>query len=117
MISGILNVLSALNAFQKKIEVTANNIANVSTDGFKKSRVEMLESASSGVEAVIEPVAIPGIEIMEDTHQGPRLVEQSNVDLAEEQVNLIVGQRGYEMNLKVLKVQDEVLGTLLDIRD
>ncbi len=30
-------------------------------------------------------------------------------------VDLIVGQRTYEMNAKVLKTGDEMLGTLLDV--
>ena len=35
--------LSGLNAASTELEVTANNIANVSTTGFKESRAEFAE--------------------------------------------------------------------------
>jgi flagellar hook protein FlgE len=117
MISSINAALSALGAFQKKLSVSANNIANAATPGFKRSDVNMIEAAAGGVEAVIEPVPIPGVSILEDTPQGPALVEQSNVELGEEMVNLIVAQRGFQANVRVLQAQNEALGTLLDRRD
>ena len=117
MIASINNALSALGAFQKKLSVTNNNIANAMTPGFKKSRVEMAESIAGGVEPVIEPIAIPGPSILEDTPHGPALVEQSNVDLGEEMVNLLVAQRGFQASVRLLQAQNEALGTLLDRRD
>ena len=117
MIASINTALSALGAFQKKLTVTSNNIANAMTPGFKKSRVEMVESINGGVEPVIEPVAVPGPSILEDTPQGPVLVEQSNVDLGEETLNLIIAQRGFQASVRVLQAQNEALGTLLDRRD
>lgn len=41
--------------------------------------------------------------------------EGSNVDLAGEMVGMKIDQRTVEANLKVLKVQDEILGSILDI--
>ncbi len=42
-------------------------------------------------------------------------LEQSNVDLAREFVDIILLKRGYQANLKVISVEDEMLGGLLDI--
>ncbi len=41
--SGINSTLSALQGFQKKQESIANNVANVNTDEFKKTRVTFYE--------------------------------------------------------------------------
>jgi flagellar basal-body rod protein FlgC len=104
MISGITSALSAVNAFGTKLDVTANNIANANTDRFKKSRVEFQESAPGlGVTAVVEQVA------------APQFVEQSNVDLGEEAVNLMMAQRGIELNAGVIRAYDAALGSLVSI--
>ena len=44
------------------------------------------------------------------------MVELSNVDLGEEAVNLIIGQRGFEANLQTINTADQMLGTILDIK-
>jgi flagellar basal-body rod protein FlgC len=38
------------------------------------------------------------------------------VDLAREMVNLMLGQRGFQANIAVIKTAGEMLGSLLDIR-
>ena len=42
-------------------------------------------------------------------------VEQSNVNVVEEMVNMIVGQRAYEINSKVVKTADEMLQTMKNV--
>ena len=44
---------SALRAFSQKTNVIANNVANVNTDGFKKSRTTLEEGPTGGVNARI----------------------------------------------------------------
>ncbi len=106
--------LSALDAYGKKLDVTSNNIANLNTDGFKKSQAVFEEADSSGVIVSISKVNTPGAPIpSEDGTEKPR--ESSNVDLAEEIVNLKTTKHGFEANLKTLKAQDEMLGSLFDI--
>ncbi|MBU0728243.1 MAG: flagellar hook protein FlgE [Proteobacteria bacterium] len=46
----------------------------------------------------------------------PNALEQSNVELAEELPNLMITKRSFQANLKVLKAEDEMLGSLLDIK-
>jgi flagellar basal-body rod protein FlgG len=43
-------------------------------------------------------------------------VEQSNVKLVDEMVNLMLAQRAYEMNVKVIQAADEILGMSNNLR-
>lgn len=52
--------LTAINAFDKNLSIIANNIANVNTDGFKKSRAVMEGKETSGVSVTPEQVNTPG---------------------------------------------------------
>lgn len=114
MISGINAALSGATAHQRKVDTAAHNLANVSTDGFQKSRVEMQEQ-SGGVRASSQQVTTPGPQRPHPTDPGAPPVAGSNVDLGEEMVALISGERGFEANLKTLETQDQMLGTLLDM--
>jgi flagellar hook protein FlgE len=117
MMSGLSSSLTALNAYGKKLGVAANNIANADSKGFKKSRVEFQDSSpgGQGVEARVEPVSAPGAQFSENTPQGPRLVEQSNVDYGDEMLSLIMAQRGIEANAHAVRTQDQALGNLVNL--
>ena len=115
MVSSIYPALSALSAFQKKMDVTSNNVANVNTDGFKKSRVTMQEAANGGVTTSIQRIDTPGIVRETISGDGIAAVESSNVDLAEELPEMITTEAAYSANTKTVKTQDEMLGSLLDI--
>ncbi|MEY2683095.1 MAG: hypothetical protein RJA09_239 [Pseudomonadota bacterium] len=43
-------------------------------------------------------------------------LEESNVDLTQELVNMIVAQRAYQANAQTIKTQDQVLSTLVNLR-
>lgn len=43
-------------------------------------------------------------------------VEQSNIDLTSELVNMMTAQRSYQANAQTIKVQDQVLSTLTNLR-
>ncbi|MDX2499284.1 MAG: flagellar basal body rod C-terminal domain-containing protein [Deltaproteobacteria bacterium] len=115
MIPAVNSTLSALQAYRKSMGVTANNIANVNTEEFKKSRATMIEGVNGGVEVDVEKVNTPGHRYQE--LQGDQMVEKetSNVNLEEELPDLMVTQRTYEANLKVLQTRDKMLGSMLDI--
>jgi len=116
MIHALDPSLSALRALGKKMEVTANNISNVNTFGFKKSRALFQEASPSGVMVSISQVNTPGSPLPpEDGAKGAQ--ESSNVEVEEEMVNLITTKHAYAANLKSLQAEDEILGTLLDIVD
>jgi len=108
------SALSALDAYGQKLDVTANNIANLNTDGFKKSRAVLQEADSSGVIVSLSKVNTPGAPVLSENGTG-EVRESSNVDLAEEIVNLQTAKHGFEANLKTLKTEEEMLGSLFDI--
>ena len=68
------------------------------------------ESAASGAPTV----AIPGVDGTGTINQG--YTEASNVDAVTEITALIVAQRAYEMNSKVITSADEMLRTASNIR-
>jgi len=115
MISAVNSTISALQANKSRLGVTADNIANVNTDEFKKSRAIQKEGNNGNVQVNIERVNTPGHRYQE--LEGNQVIEKegSNVNLEEEIPELMVTQRAYEANLKVLQTHDKMLGTLLDI--
>jgi flagellar basal-body rod protein FlgC len=116
MIGTIYSALSGLTAFSTQIDVTAHNVANVNTNGFKKSRTELVAVETGGVLPVIQKNQSAGPFILNNTGYGPAQLELSNVDLGEEAVNQILAQRGFEANISTLKTVDDMLGTILDIK-
>jgi len=115
MIPSINSTVSALQAYKKSMGVTANNIANVNTEDFKKSRATMKEGANGSVEVDVKKVDTPGHRYQE--LEADQIVEKetSNVNLEEELPDLMVTRRTYEANLNVLQTHDKMLGTMLDI--
>ena len=115
MVGAIQNNLSALNAFDRKMQVTADNIANVNTNGFKKSQALLSEDENGGVKVDIQKVDAPGIPT--ERLEGDNWVETetSNVDLVDEIGESIVTQNAYDANLKTVKIQEKMLGSLMDI--
>jgi flagellar hook protein FlgE len=54
-----------------------------------------------------------------DGNHGPlqgAAVEDSNIDLTQELVNMIITQRVYQANAQTIKVQDTILQTLVNLR-
>jgi flagellar hook protein FlgE len=98
MLSVMQTALGGLLRNQQGLAMTANNIANVNTDGYRAQRVER-----GGSEAA------PAVEVAADS-QG-----YSDVDLAAEIVHLKTYEVGYEANARVLSVSDRLLGELMDL--
>jgi flagellar basal-body rod protein FlgC len=114
MSEAIFTALSALRANLRKQDVTANNIANVNTHDFKKSKAVFEETPPAGVKVTLSraetPAApLPADEVLGDGH------EMSNVSLEEELVDLITTQHLFTANIKTIQTEDEMQGTLLDI--
>ena len=114
MISALNGTLSALRAFVTKLGATADNIANVNTDGFKRNRAVLHEDDNGGVRVVLSKDQSPGrrYDVVEDGEEVEK--ETSNVDLTQEIPDLMVTKRAYQANLKTIETQDEMLGSLLD---
>ena len=116
MISAYQSALSGLQAFGTKINANGNNIANVTSEGFKKSRVLLSETQPNGVKATVDRVDTPGDSMLQETSQGMEVVELSNVDLGSELPEMILNSHFYKANLKTIETVNEMSGTLLDIK-
>ena len=115
MIPGIKNNISALGALGKQLGVTANNIANADSEGFKKCMGVIKEGQNQSVEIEISEVESPGHFVSEMIDGEVVKKELSNVDLTEEIPKTIPTRRNFEANLKVIQTRDEMLGSVLDI--
>lgn len=94
--------------YDKKIGlVQFNNPAGLSSVGSNLYQ----ETPASG--APLEESANPGLA-QSLVHQG--YIEMSNVQVADEMVNMIVAQRAYEMNSKAIQASDEMLQQANNLR-
>ena len=60
MVTSIGSNVSALQAFSKQMAVSANNVANVYSDEFKKSRAINTEGENGQVKTIITKIDTPG---------------------------------------------------------
>ena len=106
---------SGLDAARTRMDVTANNVANVLSDDFKRSRtVDQARPAGIyGVDTTVQQIKTPGIPGPTDPVSGETR-ERSNVELGPELVDMVVSQRAFEANLAALKTADEMVGTVID---
>jgi flagellar basal-body rod protein FlgC len=115
MISSVKSTLSALKAFEKKMDIIANNVANVETEEFKKSRATFVEGPENTVNVDVTQPEDPGPAVVQVRDGQIEEKEMSNVDLAEEIPQSMVTLRGYEANLATIRTRDEMLNSILDI--
>jgi flagellar basal-body rod protein FlgC len=111
------SAISGISANTVRAAVAANNIANANTSGFKASRVTVESSGSGRQETHITESTESGsfIPRSDGFPEGSELEETSNVDLAEEFVQLQISEHGYSANAAVIRTQGEMLGTVLDM--
>ena len=112
-ISAFNTALSAISAFGKKFNVSANNVANLNTNDFKRSQVTLTEQEAGGVGAKVETDDTPGAPVPE--FLGEKGTDLSNVEFEHEVVDQIIAQRGMEANLKTLKTADQMTKSVIDI--
>lgn len=116
MIPAVNSALTGLQAFSTKMNSNANNIANASSEGYKKSRVTLANQAPQGVKATVETIDSPGTMVLAETNNGSEFVELSNVDLGQELPESQLNTRFYQANLKTLTAVDEMTNSLLNIK-
>lgn len=90
------------------MDVTANNLSNLNSEGFKASKVSGVDLAGGGVRAEVAPNPSPGRVGQDAT------TELSNVNLEEELVQLQVSPLLYRANLAVWIAGESRVGELLD---
>ena len=107
--------VSALQAFSRQVQVSANNVANALSDDFKSSRALNAEGQAGQVGTVISKDNSPGPLVEDPLKTDGSLKELSNTDIARELVQQISAQRGFEANTKPIQTWDETVGSLIDI--
>lgn len=111
MIPIISSNLSALRAFGKKMAVIANNVANIKSEGFKKSRAVLKGGPVNEVSVDITRIKTPGPLIPVEEDDKTDFKETSNVELSQEIPEASLTKRYYQANLAVVDEEDEMLGT------
>jgi len=83
--------LSGLNAASADLGVTANNVANVNTTGFKSSRAQFAEVFAVGTQSVSSSAAGSGVRISSIAQQ----FTQGNIDFTDNALDLAIGGEGF----------------------
>ncbi len=94
--------ISSINSHQTMMNTSANNLANVSTDGFRPSDTKISSSADS---------TTANTRLSDDTGS-----KKSQTDVAKELTDQIIAQDATAVNVSAIKTQDEMIGSLLDIK-
>ena len=99
----ISNNVSSINAHQQMMNANAHNVANVNTDRFVPTDVKMSNESNDSVTANLRMATDNGSQI-------------SQTDLAKEIPDQIIVSNATSVNVTAIKAQDEMLGSLLDIK-
>ena len=126
--------LSGMDAAARRLDVSASNIANVSTTGALPDAtgavpsgapraydpLELVQTASAGggVQTSVKTVTLATTAVSDP--QAPfanqdGLVAAPNVDLAQEMVNQLIASYSFAANATVMKADDRMSKTLLDV--
>jgi len=81
--------LSGLNASSDDLAVTANNVANVNTTGFKRSRTEFAEVFATGVQSVQQSGS--GVKVADIAQQ----FSQGSIDFTDSALDLAIAGEGF----------------------
>jgi flagellar basal-body rod protein FlgC len=115
MVAGMASALSGIQAGGKMLSVGAHNIANAQTEGFKRTRALPVESSAvGGVTVTLQTDERPGPPFL-SSDNSLNLREGSNVDLGQEIISNLQAVNLIEANIASVRIQDKVLGSLLDI--
>ncbi len=112
MITRLSTPLSGLRDSQTRVQASAHNTANASTDAFARQGVTSVENRSSGVTTSVHTVELTAQgRTIAETLPGP----QNNVRTVSETVDRIAAQRSFEANANVVRTQDQLARSLLDL--
>ena len=98
----ISNNISSIGAHQVMLNTSANNIANVNTDGFRPSDTRISDNGNS----------VSAHNVKDDDNGSLN----SQTDISKEIPDQIIAQNATAFNVAAIKTQDEMFGTLLDIK-
>ncbi len=115
--------LSGLQAASKRLENSANNIANIHSTSsivngkrinapFTPQRIDQVSLENGGVSTVSREVEPATIQVADATGE---LTEYPNINLEQEIVEQQIASYDYKANLRSIKTADENIQYLLDI--
>lgn len=131
---------SGLDAMSTQVAAAAGNIANLDTNNYQSRRVDLSTAGDTqGVQvAGVTVDTSPGAPLPESYYgttgtttatgttgtadtvtlsdQARTMAQTSNVDLGREMVSMIEASRGFEANAAVILTQEDMAGTILDLR-
>ena len=109
-ISALSTGLSGLNANQRALDVAAHNVANANTEGFQAQTAAFQESspAGGGVSRSAQGRTLAAGDSAD--------ANANNVDLAKEITDSLVYKAGFDLSAKIIKMADERIGSLIDIK-
>ena len=86
-----------MNAAQTRLQVSAHNIANLGTDGFRRQQVVQSDSTSGGASVSLSRAPDAGSSMEADM------------------VGLLQAKSAFLANLAVFRASDRMMGSLLDV--
>ncbi len=96
--NSIAIAFSGMTAASTRLGVSAHNIANGATPGFRRQQVVQQAQTQGGVQANITQADSPGSNLATD------IVQQK------------VALYSFKANLRTVQVEDAMLGSLLDVK-
>ena len=133
MLDGISSALTGLAAATRRLEASANNIANVNSigsipasdaaeqrDAYQPVRVEQSSAAGGGTatsDRYVMPPYIPVSDPGSAYANSDGLVAAPNVDPATEIIEQIGAQQSYEANLKSIQSMSDLVKKLYDLTE
>ncbi len=112
MISPPNSSVSAIHAVFQMQAVSAHNVANSNTDGFKSSVASTQENKNGGVTVTVSQNTEPGAVYYKGNGEE---AESSNVDYARERVSQINARTQLALNIAALKTYEEMYKSVIDM--
>ncbi|MBR1885826.1 MAG: flagellar hook-basal body complex protein, partial [Schwartzia sp.] len=106
--SGIITGTYTNGVRQYEAQIAVAQFNNAS--GLTKTGESLYQSSSNSGEANIHTADDLGVTLT------PSALEMSNVDVANEFTDMIITQRGFQSNSKIITVSDEMLETLINLK-
>ncbi|MDD2905423.1 MAG: hypothetical protein WBK95_00330 [Sulfurimonas sp.] len=94
--------ISSMQAHQTMLNASASNIADANTDGYVPKDTKISETAN-GLKADTRMANSTGSA-------------KSQTDLSKEITDQIIASKGNAVNVTAIKAQDDILGSMLDIK-
>ena len=106
--SGVITGVYTNGVRQSEAQVAVAQFANAS--GLTKTGSSLYQTSNNSGEANVKTAADIGCTI------NPSALEMSNVDIANEFSDMIITQRGFQSNSKIITTSDEMLETMINMK-